>query len=89
MQADIFGLPITTINSSEGPALGVALLAGVGTGVYKDVTEACDTAIKPVDVQQPDPQNIAVYSKFYGLYSQLYKSLKNDFKDLARIMKDI
>jgi hypothetical protein len=30
-----------------------------------------------------------VYSKFYGLYCQLYKSLKNDFKDLARIMKDI
>ena len=89
MQADVFGIPITTINSSEGPALGVALLAGVGTGVYKDVAEACDTAIKPVDVQQPDAANMEVYSKFYGLFSQLYGSLKKDFKDLAGIMRSL
>ena len=89
MQADVFGLPITTINSSEGPALGAALLAGVGTGVYKDVAEACDTAIKPVDVQQPVPRNIEVYSRFYELYGQLYRSLKKDFRDLSQIMKNI
>jgi len=89
MQADVFGIPITTTNSSEGPALGVALLAGVGTGVYKDVAEACDVAIKPVEVQQPNTGNTEVYSKFYGLYCQLYKSLKQDFKDLAKIMKSI
>lgn len=89
MQADIFGIPITTTNSSEGPALGVALLAGVGTGVYKDVAEACDTAIKATDVQQPNAGNTQIYSKFYDLYCQLYRSLKNDFKDLAQIMKSI
>lgn len=89
MQADVFGLPITTTNSSEGPALGVALLAGVGTGVYKDVAEACDVAIKPVEVQQPNTANTEVYSKFYKLYCQLYKSLKQDFKELAQIMKSI
>ncbi len=87
MQADIFGAPITTINSSEGPALGVALLAGVGTGVYRDVAQACDAAIKVKKVQQPDMELYSKYSKFYGLYGQLYRSLKNDYKDLAEIMK--
>ena len=53
MQADVFSNAITTINSTEGPALGVALLAGVGAGVYSSVIEACDTAIKTVSVQEP------------------------------------
>ena len=89
MQADVFGNPITTINSGEGPALGVALLAGVGTGVYKSVAEACDIAIQVKNVQQPDMDLFGKYSKFYSMYGQLYKSLKKDFKDLADIMKDV
>lgn len=89
MQADVFGTGITTINSGEGPALGVALLAGVGTGIYKNVAEACDTAIKVKNVQQPDMELYNKYSKFYTLYGQLYKSLKKDYRDLADIMKDV
>ena len=89
MQADIFGTGITTIHSGEGPALGVALLAGVGTGVYKNVIEACETAIKVKDIQQPDMELYSKYTKFYNLYGQLYKSLKKDYKDLADIMKDV
>lgn len=89
MQADIFGSPITTINSSEGPALGVALLAGVGTGVYSSVAQACDTAIKVKKVQNPDMDLHSKYCKFYELYGQLYRSLKKDYKDLAAIMKSV
>ncbi len=89
MQADVFGNPITTINSGEGPSLGVALLAGVGTGVYKSVAEACDIAIQVKNVQQPDMDLFGKYSKFYSMYGQLYKSLKKDYKDLADIMKDV
>jgi xylulokinase len=89
MQADIFGLPITTTNSSEGPALGVALLAGVGTGVYKDVAEACDTAIQAKSIQQPDEGNVSIYSKYYDLYRRLYVSLKDDYKELSQILRSI
>jgi len=89
IQADVFGNAMTTINSSEGPALGVALLAGVGTGIYKNVAEACDTAIKVVEVQQPDMDRHSKYTKFYGIYRQLYKSLKNDYRDLFDIMSEV
>jgi xylulokinase len=89
MQADIFGLPITTTNSSEGGALGVALLAGVGTGVYKNVAEACDMAIKAKNIQQPEESNISIYSKYYELYGRLYNSLKNDYKELSQILRGI
>jgi xylulokinase len=89
IQADVFGKGITTINSSEGPALGVALLAGVGTGVYKNVAQACDAAIKVDNVQQVEIDRQQKYTKLYGIYRQLYKSLKNDYKALHEIMSEV
>ena len=68
MQADVFQTPIAVINSKEGPALGVALLAGVGAGVYKDVKEACERAIQVVNVQDPIQENIPVYENIISLY---------------------
>lgn len=86
MQADVFGTDITTINSSEGPALGVALLAGVGSGIYDSVPQACEATIKIKSVQSPDMALNARYYKFYTIYRRLYESLKKDFKDLAAII---
>jgi len=86
MQADVFNKDIATINSSEGPALGVALLAGVGTGVYDSVAQACEAAIEVKSIQKADSNMYEKYNKFYQIYKQLYNSLKQDFKDLASIV---
>src|SRR5438128_5040983 len=40
LQADIFGLPVTTVNREEGPAYGAALLAAVGAGAFPDLRAA-------------------------------------------------
>lgn len=82
MQADIFQTPIAVINSKEGPAMGAALLAGVGAGIYKDVKEACDRAIQVVSVQDPIKENISVYEKFYEVYKSLYPALKDLYRKL-------
>src|SRR3954468_23949177 len=39
LQADIYNAPLVTTNAAEGPAYGVALLAGVGIGVWKSRSE--------------------------------------------------
>lgn len=88
MQSDVFGVDINTINSSEGPALGVALLAGVGVGIYDDVQQACDAAIKVVNTQHSNKTLYPKYDNYYKIYQNLYKSLKKDFKDLASILND-
>lgn len=85
MQADIFGREIVTVNSGEGPALGAALLAGVGTGVYGSVPEACDAVIKVTSSQKPDMELHDRYSGYYSLYRKLYRSLAADFKGLASL----
>lgn len=82
MQADVFGTDITTTNSSEGPALGVALLAGVGAGVYKSVSEACDATINVKSTQTADMNLYSRYAKYHGIYRNLYESLKMNYKDL-------
>jgi xylulokinase len=41
IQADMFGQKVVTINAEQGPAYGVALLAAVGAGAFKNVEEAC------------------------------------------------
>lgn len=86
IQADVFGTPIHTVSSSEGPALGVALLAGVGAGVYRNVAEACDQTVKVKTQQGFDAPSHDTYKKYHSLYASIYQSLKNDFKTLAGLV---
>jgi xylulokinase len=76
IQADVFGTEMVTINVAEGPAYGVALLAGVGTGVYASVEEACRATIHIVSRTAPIPANVATYNAFYPIYRALYPALK-------------
>jgi xylulokinase len=85
MLADLYACPVKTIVSKEGPALGVALLAGVGAGVYRSVAEACDIVIKADIVQQPIKQNIEEYKKYQQIYKNLYPALRQNFKALQQL----
>ena len=85
MLADIYNCPIKTASSKEGPALGVAILAGVGAGIYPSVEEACDSMIHYNPAQAPDPENVPKYDKMYSVYTELYNDVKDTYKKLAEI----
>jgi len=85
IQADVFGKNVVTINSEEGPAFGVALLAAVGAGEYKDITEGCRAAIKVVKTTKPDKKAQKVYEQDKQIYQGLYTSLTNDFKKISSV----
>ncbi|OFX16461.1 MAG: xylulokinase, partial [Armatimonadetes bacterium RBG_16_58_9] len=86
IQADVIGHDHVTINIDEGPALGVALLAGVGTGVYGSVEEACQSVIKVVDTTKTNPAAEKVYGNYYQVYRSLYQSLKGEFAAVSMIV---
>lgn len=86
MIADAFGKPVVTVAASEGPALGVAILAGVGTGVYASVAQACDAAIRCTEPLQPDRAAMQVYQKFYRVYARLYPALREEYTVLSEIL---
>ena len=85
MLADLFDCPIQTTKSKEGPALGVAILAMVGTGAYKSVPEACAAIIGTDKTCAPDADAVPVYERYYQLYRKIYPALKNQYKELAAL----
>ena len=85
MLADLYACPVKTTQNKEGPALGVALLAAVGAGIYSSVPEACKAVIIPDKVQNPIEDNSAQYEKVYKIYKNLYSSLKLSFDELAAL----
>jgi xylulokinase len=87
MQADATGRPHAYINVDEGPAFGVALLAGVGTGVWKTVPEACRAAIQVRETLEPDAENLAFYNRGYLAYQSLYQRLEDTFDELAELVE--
>jgi xylulokinase len=88
IMADVTGHAHVTIDVDEGPALGAALLAGVGTGVYSSVAAACRTAIQPRDSAEPCSVNHAAYKQFHAVYRSLYASLKGDFAAVTALVRE-
>ncbi len=74
--ADVAGLPVVTLKNAETSVTGACLLAGVGTGVFKDIEAACKASVKTGAVFLPDDENHKVYQQVYKKYTQLYQFLK-------------
>jgi xylulokinase len=85
LQADIYKRPIVLTNATEGPAYGVALLAGVGTGVWNSVEEACRATINSTKKISPNKKSAAFYDRYYAVYHKLYGDLKARFPEMASL----
>lgn len=79
MMADVLGVTIKKININEGPALGAAILALVGTGKFENVIMACRHIIKTTKEFAPDNENHKIYQDKYEKYKKLYLILKDFF----------
>jgi xylulokinase len=85
MQADVLGKTVVSMKADEGPALGVALLAAVGAGEFKDIAEACDATVKTTGQTKPVASARKCYEKAFPEYQQLYQSLRQDFRTIAEL----
>jgi len=85
IQADIFNKEISMTQSIEQAAMGAAILAGVGVGIYKDTEEGCKKVVKLKEEKiEPIPENADIYNKQFVIYKSLYQDLEEDFKRLKR-----
>lgn len=80
IKSDVTGKTMAVPASDTATTLGAALLAGVGTGFYKDYEEAVAETVKVTRKHQPDPEKKAVYDKNYETYLELYRSLSGLMK---------
>ena len=83
--ADVLGVELVTVNTTEGAAFGAAILASVGYGVWPDVETACANLIRISEPLSPDAKRGALYDSMHHEYKELYPALKPSFDRLASI----
>jgi sugar (pentulose or hexulose) kinase len=70
--ADVTGKQILVTNGTEFGARGVALLAGVGAGVFENLGQAVKECVHLERSYEPNFKNWEKYSELYRLYKHLY-----------------
>ncbi len=85
IMADVLGVELVTVNTTEGAAYGAALLAGVGAGLYSDTASACRETIQITGSTAPGDQMDA-YPPYYARYRALYPALSDQFKAINDVV---
>lgn len=85
IQADVFGRPVVELAIDEGPAFGAALLAGMGCGLFRNVAEACRTAVTLGERLEPQSGRQRLYEELYARYREMYPLLRETFHFLSTL----
>ena len=72
MQADIFNMPVTTLEVEQGPGLGAAMLTATGLGWYADLAECVDNFVAYGNTIMPIAENVDKYQRIYDIYQKIY-----------------
>jgi xylulokinase len=81
--ADIFGQPFTRPVISEAGALGAALIAGVGAGIFESYTQGVKVMVKIERTFEPDPRQYEQYQVRYQHYRGLWPLMANYLRALV------
>jgi xylulokinase len=76
LQAEVFGLPVQTVNREEGPAYGAALLAAVGAGAFPNLASAARATLTRTAPEAPAPAAHRAYDAPYARFRALYPTLR-------------
>ncbi|MFI5262643.1 MAG: FGGY-family carbohydrate kinase, partial [Candidatus Limnocylindrales bacterium] len=71
--ADVLGVPIRVPVVKESTALGAALCAGVGAGIYTDLAQTATRLVRWERSFRPDPATRAVYDAAFASWSVVYQ----------------
>ncbi len=94
LYSDVTRLPISTIDTDQGPALGSAIHAAVAAGLYKDVNAAADAMGKVnKHVYTPNEERAKQYDKLYAEYAELHdyfgRGTNNVMKRLKKLKREV
>lgn len=70
IKADVIGRPVVTV-PGDAAVTGVAMLAGLGAGVYREVGEAIGRCVSWDAMIEPDPSAQRVYDEVYPAFQAL------------------
>ena len=85
IQADVLGRPIHLPRDKETMALGAAIWAGLGAGIFQGYQEAIGRMVHMERAVTPDPIRRDLYDALYRLYVDLYPAAKSTMHGLTRL----
>lgn len=94
LYSDVTRLPLSTIDTDQGPALGSAIHAAVAAGVYPNVNAAADAMGKVNKaVYTPNEERAKQYDKLYREYAELHdyfgRGTNNVMKRLKQLKREV
>jgi xylulokinase len=76
LQAEVFGVPVCTVNREEGPAFGAALLGAVGVGAFPDLGAAARAMLTRGATETPSAAAHAAYDEPYRRFRGSYAAAR-------------
>ena len=76
LKADIFGLPIVSLGSSEAGTIGSIMLTGLASGAFSSLEEAADRLIHEEGTYYPDMKKHAAYMVLFEKYRKIYRAVR-------------
>ena len=73
--ADIMNKRVKVLKVSDASIIGVAIIAAVAAGFYKDFAEGVLKMVQIADTVEPIPENVELYSKLFPIYKDVYYAL--------------
>lgn len=71
--ADVTGKRVKVPEVKEATALGAAVMAGYGIGIYPSISEGAEHVVKWDRTFEPNPDNADVYEELYKTWRTVYK----------------
>jgi xylulokinase len=84
IKADVLGQPLRKPGVEDAAALGAAILAGVGTGLFASVNDGIAAMEGPARSIEPRPAMVELYDERFGLYREIYPALSPVNRRLSR-----
>jgi xylulokinase len=81
--ADIFGQPFTRPVITEAGALGAAIVAGVGSGMFGSYEQGVRAMVKLERTFEPDERRHKMYQHRYQRYRQMWPLMGDYLRDLT------
>jgi xylulokinase len=83
--ADVIGRRLETVTQpQEAGAVGAALTAAIGLGLYPDFTEI-KKIVRVEREFEPQAANAEVYDVLYRAYRRIYSSLRGLYRDVNEV----
>ncbi|MBI4560222.1 MAG: hypothetical protein HY706_21735 [Candidatus Hydrogenedentes bacterium] len=76
-KADIMGVPMAVLATTEAASLGVAMLSGKAAGLISDLKEFSGRAVKVARVFEPDAKRHEAFEQRFGIYRDIYPAMKS------------